>query len=121
MTEKQQRMYQWLSDKILERETRGRYLREDERADEAVFEKIAGNVYEIFRTVLSAADKACPEEEAAATFFWKRLEQIPSAWEGALTQARAHGDLKKSHVEAIKLQAVAEIRGQFRQIWEVTP
>ncbi len=120
MNGKQQQMTQWLDGKISSHGARCEELQRDDRRDEANFEKIAGNVYDIFRTVLSAAEKPCGGQEAAvADFFRKRLEQIPGSWQAAYQQAEAHGDTKKMHIERIKLDAVAEIWAEFNRIWEV--
>ena len=81
-------------------------LRADCREDEAVFQRIRGNVFDIFRTVADAAEKQ-PEPMA---FFRQRLTDIPAAWETALMQAQRHGDEGKAHIESIKLEAVREIR-----------
>lgn len=83
-------------------------LTADNRQDEAVFEKIRGNVFEIFTAVLNAARKQ-PEPMA---FFRRQLTAIPSNWEAALEKAEAHGDEAKVHTERIKLDAVRAIREQ---------
>lgn len=83
-------------------------LTADNRQDEAVFEKIRGNVFEIFTAVLNAARKQ-PEPMA---FFRRQLTAIPSNWEAALEKAENHGDEAKAHTERIKLDAVRVIREQ---------
>ena len=55
-------------------------LTADERCDEAVFEKIRANVYEIFLSVAEAAGKT----DAPMAFFRARLADIPANWEAAL-------------------------------------
>ncbi len=121
MSEKQSRMTQWLDSKMSLHEQQRLALLEDDRGDEAVFEKISGNVYDIFRTVLSVAEKSCAGEEAAMyPFFMKRVEQIPSSWHTSFLQAQAHGDADKMHIEQIKLAAVAEVKAMFQNIWGVT-
>lgn len=91
----------------------------DERADEAVFEKVRANVYDIFRTVLSAAVKAgAGEPNAVKDFFVSRIEQIPAAWAAAYEKARAHNDEAKMHLEQIKLDAVSDIKARFAEVWE---
>lgn len=81
-------------------------LTADDRCDEAVFEKIRANVYEIFASVLTAAQKA-PDPEA---FFRARLADIPASWEAALEKARSHGDESRAHTETVKLNVVRAIR-----------
>lgn len=84
-------------------------LQSDDRCDEAVFEKIRANVFEIFASVLNAARKT----DAPMDFFRARLADIPANWEAALEKARAHGDEARAHTETVKLEAVAAIRAQL--------
>lgn len=83
-------------------------LTADNRQDEAVFEKIRGNVFEIFTAVLKAARKQ-PEPMA---FIRRQLTAIPANWAAALEKAETHGDESKAHTERIKLDAVRAIREQ---------
>lgn len=99
-------LHNYLTAQIDRCQTHCAKLRSDNRADEAVFEKIRGNVFDIFRSVLTAAEKQSEPE----SFFRERLEQIPAQWEHALTLAKEHGDDEKAHIESIKLSAVREIR-----------
>ncbi len=116
--EKQKAMAAWLEGKAAEREARRKALQADDRADEAAFEKIAGNVYDIFHTILGAAEKACKGEESAGrAFFLRKLEEIPACWQASYAQAEQHGDGEKTHIEAIKLAAAAEIRAECERIW----
>lgn len=93
-------------------------LQADDRGDEAVFQKVRGNVFGIFRTVLDVAVKNCPADpEAVREFFLLRLNQIPASWAAALTRAREHREPEKTLIEEIKLGAVAEIRGKLAAIW----
>ena len=84
-------------------------LTADERLDEAVFEKIRANVYEIFLSVLATAEK----QPAPLDFFRRQLTAIPANWEAALEAARAHNDEAKAHTEALKLDTVRSIREQL--------
>lgn len=113
---------QKLSSYLLEQrnlcETRIRDLSRDGREDEAVFEKIRLNVFDIFRTVLSAAKTATGSQEEAVRFFLERLHQIPQAWEKSLAAAQSHGDDAKVHIEKLKLDAVAQIRQEVQKMEE---
>ena len=62
-------MDRWLEEKIRWCGRRSQTLRVDDRADEAAFEKIRANVYDIFRTVLSSAAEKwrCWHETRRAT------------------------------------------------------
>lgn len=93
-------------------------LRQDERQDEAVFEKIRANVYDIFRTALAAGVRTCGEDEAAVKqFFLQKLRQIPFAWEKAREAAAQHGDDARVQLEDIKLEVVQQIRAQLAMSW----
>ena len=86
-------------------------LTADNRADEAVFEKIRLNVFDIFRTVYNAGEKVSGGDGAKQLDFLRnRLEGIPSSWQKALEAALVHGNSEKAHIEQIKLEAVEEIR-----------
>lgn len=83
-----------------------------------MFERIRANVYDIFRTVLAAADKACGGDEEKVRRFIDRLENIPSAWAASYENAVKHYDAVKMQIESIKPGAVAEIREYFNRISE---
>lgn len=59
-------MDRWLEEKIRRCGRRSQTLRADDRADEAAFEKIRANVYDIFRTVFRLP-KSCWHETRRAT------------------------------------------------------
>ena len=84
-------------------------LNGEERKDEAVFAKIRGNVFDIFRTVYTAGVKAVGEEQAV-DFLREKLDSIPKSWQAALEKAQAHGEADKVCIETVKLEAVREIR-----------
>ncbi len=89
----------------------------DGRKSEAVFAKIEANVFEIFKTILAAGEKACGGDEAKLKqFFTERLEQIPANWRVALAQAEQHGDVEKAHIEKLKLNVVEQIKAEFAKL-----
>lgn len=91
-------------------------LEKDLRKDEAVFEKVRENVYDIFKTVLNVAGKQHgDDEEAIRSFFASRLGQIPSSWRQSLEAARQHGDTQKAWMEEIKLAVIDDITAAFEQ------
>ena len=121
MEQKIKKLNDWFAAQIELCEQRGQALRADDRADEASFEKIRANVYDIFRTVLSAAAKTCGnDEDAVQSFFLRRLAAIPSGWSDACEKARQHGDPVRVQIETIKLGAVSEIKDRFAEVWEGT-
>ena len=99
-------LHKFLNDQAAACKERAAALTADDRRDEAVFEKIRGNVFEIFSAVLNTAQSQ-PEP---MVFFRRQLDAIPANWEAALEKAQAHGDEAKSHTELLKLEAVRAIR-----------
>ena len=63
-----ERFAAWLDDQIAACQARQKSLLSDDRGDEAVFEKVRTNVYDICRTLLAVAARTC-EGEAAGRFF----------------------------------------------------
>ncbi len=121
MNEKQTKFELYLDEKIAACRQRCERFAADDRIDEGNFEKIRANVYEIFKTIFSAAEKACGKDVSAMKcFFLQKAEQIPSSWTVSYEKAEQHGDVKKMHIESIKLETVREIRDIFMQIWEET-
>ena len=84
------------------------------RADEAVFEKIRGNVLSLSEAVL----KAAAQQADPAGFFRQRMQQIPAAWAQAREKALAHGDENRAYLEQIKLSMAEDIRRAFDHILE---
>lgn len=84
------------------------------RKDEANFEKIRTNIFELFQSVWSAANKS---SENPQRFFLKKLEKIPVNWQNSLEKAVQYDDAGKAHIETIKLEAAKEIKGAFQRIW----
>ncbi len=119
MKRKIEEMNLFFEVKISECDRRKAKLMADDRADEADFEKIRSNIYDVFKTVLTAAQKVCgDDEEAIRAFFMSKAEQIPANWTAAMEKAQAHGDEKKICIERIKLAAAEEITEKFKYIWE---
>ena len=89
------------------------------RGDEAAFEKVRANVYDIFRTVLEAALRIGDGDDGAARrFFLMKAEQIPSSWKAARERAALHDDEERLTVEGLKLDTAREIRARFDELWE---
>lgn len=98
---------------------RNQTLLADDRTDEATFEKIKANVYDIFRTILSVAvETGKDDSEAVRRFFLLKAEQIPSSWEAAYQKAKRHDNAVDMRIEQIKLDTIKEIRETFTKIWE---
>lgn len=121
MKEQQQKFERYLDEQIAACKRRSKLLAEDDRIDEGNFEKIRANVYEIFKTVLSAAEKVCGKDDSAKRrFFLQKTEQIPAGWAASYDMAERNGDIEKMHIERIKLDIIQEIQNMCMQIWEET-
>ncbi|MBD5480164.1 MAG: hypothetical protein HDR14_12895 [Lachnospiraceae bacterium] len=121
MNEQQQKFESYLDEQIAACKQRSKLLAEDERMDEGKFEKIRANVYEIFKTILSVAERVCGKDDLAKRdFFLQKAEQIPTSWAASYEKARQNGDIEKMHIESIKLDTIQEIKDMCMQIWEET-
>lgn len=121
MNEQQRKLESYLDERIAACRQRSRLLTADGRMDEGNFEKIRANVYEIFKTILSVAERVCGEDDLARKrFFLQKAEQIPASWAVSYEKARQHGDTEKMHIESIKLDTIQEIKDMYMQIWEET-
>ncbi|MDE6407283.1 MAG: hypothetical protein K2K48_05835 [Anaeroplasmataceae bacterium] len=119
MNEKQKKFESYLDEQIAACKKRSELLVEDGRKDEGNFEKVRANVYEIFKTVLSVAEKLCGKDDLAKKkFFLQRLEQIPMSWTASYDKSKTNGDVEKMHIETIKLDTIEEIKNMFMQIEE---
>lgn len=121
MEEKQLKLDRYFEEQIALCNHRGKELLADERTDEATFEKIKANIYDIFRTVFSVAVKNCPNDpDELRRFFAIRIENIPSSWAAAYEKAKEHENTVDMQIEQIKLDTVARIKENFDRIWEET-
>jgi hypothetical protein len=99
-------LHDYLNEQAIVCRARAVELTNDDRHDEAVFEKIRCNVFEIFTAVLNTAQKQ-PDPRA---FFLRQLTAIPANWEAAYENAKVHADESRAHTEQVKLEAVRAIR-----------
>lgn len=70
MNEQQQKFDLYLDERITACKQRSTQLTADHRMDEGNFEKVRANVYEIFKTILSVAEKVCGEDNFARKRFF---------------------------------------------------
>ncbi len=119
MEEKITAFSEFLDERVAACAQRADALRADGRTDEVTFEKVRGNIYDIFRTVLRVASEQCGTDgDALRRFFAERIEQIPASWRASLEKAESHADTAKAHLEQLKLDAVRDIEAHFARIWE---
>lgn len=117
--QKVSKLNRYFEEQIAMCNQRNKKLLDDERTDEATFEKVKANVYDIFRTIFSVAVKTSKgEPDAVRRFFVQKIEQIPSSWVTAYDKAKQHNDTVKMRLEQIKLDTIGEIRENFAKTWE---
>ena len=91
-------------------------LNADNRADEAVFEKIRMNVFGIFRSVYNAGCQYCDGNTTKELdFLRERHQKLCADWKAAYENAILHDDSEKVHIEQIKLAAADEIRQKLAE------
>ncbi len=117
--QKVSKLNRYFEEQIAMCNQRNKKLLDDERTDEAAFEKVKANVYDIFRTILSVAVKTSKgDPDAVRRFFVQKTEQIPSSWVTAYDKAKQHNDTVKMCLEEIKLDTIGEIKENFAKTWE---
>lgn len=117
--QKVSKLNRYFEEQIAMCNRRNKKLLDDERTDEATFEKVKANVYDIFRTIFSVAVKTSKgEPDAVRRFFVQKIEQIPSSWVTAYDKAKQHNDTVKMRLEQIKLDTIGEIKENFAKTWE---
>ena len=109
MNEKRKEFASFLEDCAARCKEQAALCARDGREDEAVFEKIKLNVYDIFKTVFNTLGEG--------EKFTQKLREIPAAGQLSLEKASAHGDDAKVHIESIKLEAAQKIEDKFKEIW----
>ncbi len=117
MQQKMEKMNAFFGERIAACENREQALVADGRRDEANFEKVRANMYDVFRTILAVAARTQRDEASVRAFFAQKLGQIPMGWKAAHEAARQHEDAEKMQIEEIKLEAVSEIKVFFEQVW----
>lgn len=111
----------WIKEQIEKCEKEQKILFEDDRADEAVFERIKANVYDIFSTILSVGVKAGKGDlNEVKRFFLAKTEQIPANWRESYEKAKEQDDAEKMQIEAIKLETIKRIKEKFELLVEET-
>lgn len=89
----------------------------DNRRDEANFEKIRTNIFQIVKTIFQASVRVSQEESERVRFLDTKLTLFQETWESYLPEAKEHGDDLKIVQEQTRLEALAEIRDTFQKIW----
>lgn len=105
----------WLDSAVSKLKEEQKELENSSRADEANFAKVRINVLEICKTVFGVFKKVKTPEEFDAEYL-KKLAELREDWEDSRRKADGHGDVKKSIVEGIKLETLAEAEKKFKEL-----
>lgn len=109
----------YFDERILDCQKRKSLLEADERNDEADFEKIRENIYQIFKTIFSVSLQAGgSDSNAVRKQFLEKLDQIPESWRESLRKAQEHGDTAKIVIEQLKLTTAEEIKTASLAVWK---
>lgn len=87
------------------------------RTDDANLEKIRGNVYGIFVSVLQAAADHADGGAAQRELFETNLTRIPTGWRVSRDKAEERGDTVRLVQEETKLAALAEVERLYNKLW----
>lgn len=78
--QKVSKLNSYFEEQIAMCDQRNKELLADDRTDEATFEKVKANVYDIFRTILSVAVKSSKgDPDAVRRFFVQKPSKFPKA------------------------------------------
>ena len=74
-------------------------LNQQDRRDEASFEKVRSNIYDIFHTMFLFALRTSNQEseKAVAEIFYQKVDAIPNNWKVSYQKAVEHGDEAKRY------------------------
>ena len=106
-----------LQAKVAESAQRVAALMAEDRIDDANLEKIRGNVYGIFVSVLQAAEGQSSDDATRRAFFEGNLERIPSGWRVARSKAQERGDTVRLVQEDVKVAAIDEVWQAYGESW----
>lgn len=115
--EKKERFIKYLDDQTSVIDSNITRLIRDNRRDDANFEKVRANIYQMLKTIFQASLRTSTEEEAQLKFFDARLKMIEATWKTALDKAEEHNNATRILQEKIKLEVMKDVRNTFKEIW----
>lgn len=118
--EKQENFIRYLDKQTSVTEDKITQLIRDNRGDDANFEKIRANIFQMLKTVFQASLRTSADEGEQLKFFDARLKMIEEVWQTALTKASEHNNAARILQEQVKLEVMRSVRDTFEGIWGVT-
>lgn len=95
-------------------------LKADDRLDEALIEKIRGNIADIFLTVFEVSYKqtiaAGGDAQMLINKFSDFFAKIPATWNASLEDAREEDDFETIYKEEAKIAMAEHIQAEFNKI-----
>lgn len=95
-------------------------LKEDERADEALIEKIRANIADIFLTVFNVSYRQTAAAKGDAAMLIDKFNEffvkLPSPWKESLTEAKENDDFETIYKEEAKIAMAERIQREFEKI-----
>lgn len=117
VTMKLSQLNTYFAEKLAECNSQKAELLADDRRDEANLWQIRANIYDIFRTILSVAERTQKNDARIETFMRKKITEMANTWTDAGKKASDHGDTQKAVIEQIKVETAGEIQKAFENIW----
>ena len=114
---------QWLNHEKEQLNIEIASLQQEDRMDEANWNKIRLNIVGVFEAVASVDAKLVSHqsEDSAEAFcarYLPRFVTLTAPWRAQLENARAHADAPTAAIEEIKLDMAARIEAAFRFLKE---
>lgn len=100
-----------------------RLMEQEERIDEANWDKIRLNIIEAFETIAGADERFAINQqrdpwELFCQRYLPRFTAMSAKWQAQLETARLHGDTSAEAVETIKIETASRIEAAFRSAGE---
>ncbi len=105
----------FINSKISTLDKEAANLAASNKEDESNLIKIKSNVYGICKTVFETFKRVKPAESIGCEYL-KKLSELRSTWEAAKQKADEHGDIKRSVVEQLKVEALVETENKFKEL-----
>lgn len=115
---KREKFTKYLDQRISEVNSHILQLTEDNRKDEADFEKIRSNIFQVLKTIFLASARISQQETEQMKYLERNLTGMTETWQKALDNAQQHNDEKRVLQEQTKLEVMNEVRNALEQLME---
>lgn len=101
----------FLTESAAAAQVRATALQDDGRRDEANFEKVRCNVFDICKTIYAALQRN--DAQQLTQRYPEKLNGLCASWQAAYDKAKAHDDVQRMMIEEIKLKTLNAIRQKY--------